>query len=175
MTANIFDACNINCYIIMMASSGQNPEIRPADLITEPDAETFAEWNRLYAENSGKFIRLGEVVLVAPGFPDPLLHDPLKHFDIAYHAFDLEDESLRKRVFAASEQNTGEVALRDDGRNLVDAGHWLSSISMQGTLEAMEIWGDSHDFGRADEAGRKKTVQLIKEKLGPDIPVSAET
>ncbi|HEY5442481.1 MAG TPA: hypothetical protein VIJ68_03005 [Candidatus Saccharimonadales bacterium] len=147
-------------------------EKRPGDLICEPDADILADWYHQHRVAEGKFIRIGGIVLMGPGFPDPLSHEPLKHFDIAYAAFHIADETLRSRVIAASEESRAEAVLRDDGRNVVDAGHYSCTIGEQGVLAALEVWGESSDLGRADEVGRQKTIDIFQGKLGSSIPVS---
>ena len=165
----IIDILHHFCYDIAMTSPDHAPtpekDLRPGSLICEPDADALAEWRRLYPEDSGKFIRVGALVLVAPGFPDPLRHEPLKHFEILYSAFQGENESLRARIREASDSNT-EPTIREDG-NLVDAGHYTTRVDDEGSIMAVTIWGDSYDFGRADNDGRRRTVELVQDRLAP--------
>lgn len=126
-----------------------------AGFVAEPDAATFKMYGSI-GIREGKFVRIGDMVLVAP-------RGELSHAQMILLGFQHPNTELQHRVTHASEQVESEKDLSGYGWGLVDAGR-LELASELGRLK-LSVWGLSSDYGRADEAGRQESVDLIRAKV----------
>jgi hypothetical protein len=156
-----------------LADSQPTPERPPLnDVITEPDAARLTGYRDQYRVDRGKFIRIGTLVLLAPLIPDTdtARDQDWQHLDMIWAAYQHDDPEMQSKVREAADNADSEPFIRDNGK-LTDAGHYYLRFGAEGTLERLIVDGDSFKFGRAKEAGRQRTADLIQEKMGPEIGV----
>jgi hypothetical protein len=155
------------------AASQPTPERPPiGKVITEPDAARLAGYRDKYGVDRGKFIRIGTLVLLVPLIPDTDTRrdKDFQHLDMIWAAFQHDNPDMQSKVREAAENPDGEPFIRDNG-SLVDAGRYYLRFSAEGLLATLSVDGGSFKFGRAEDAGRQRTVDLIQEKMGPEIGI----
>lgn len=147
------------------------------EVTLEPDLATLNEQFEAYAENGelmGKFVRIGNLVLTAPY--TPLTREPgisvgkLYHANMMDVAFELGDTELTRKFRAEREACSGAAGITEYAPHLKDAG-WFAFKQSPSQLILLE---ESDAFGRADEAGRELTAQLIQDRLGDGIDVISD-
>lgn len=153
------------------------------DLITEPNEAALDAQAELFGRNGvlhGKFIRLGQIVLLAPEtevdrLPGMRTHD-IEHIHIIQASLRHPNSEFATRVRAANgaardaaEQNMPEAEpLLDFNYGMVDAGRF-EFLSLE---KALSFSFKSYKFGQADDAGRRETVRLAQEAIGSNVTVS---
>lgn len=117
----------------------------------------------------GKFVRIGSVMVIGAtldhGKPDfrGRLHF-LQHWQLGN--FLRADEELAK---------VAEATVTDEpqiGGGLTDAGGTYIVASKEGVPTELWLSGNSFDFGRADEAGREKTIEVAQALVSDIITVT---
>ncbi len=153
------------------ASKSELPSIY--DLTREVGSETLLHYQRKYHQTLGKFVRIGDIIILAPAVQmKPNGYKP-QHIDILIAGFDHPDTELSGRVQAATEGVEAGKSIGGE-RGLRDAGSFnFSYVGAYGqiTLTRLDLSALSSQFGRAGEAGRQETGQLAQDKLGTNIPV----
>jgi|SRR5665213_3605492 len=155
------------------AANQPTPERRPhiADVITEPDVARLTGYRDQYGVDRGKFIRIGALVLLVPLIPDSVHNEDYRHLQMLEAGYHNPDTEMQRKVREAADNPVGDLLPKDPDECLEDSGYYFLSFSDKGMLVRLNVGGQSYDFGRAEEAGRQRTVDLIQEKLGPEIGV----
>ncbi len=139
--------------------------------------ELSDEWPRGSNPLRGKFVRLGEVILLgttidygpAEWFSEKRRY--LKHVDMAWHGNCGMGDAVTARIRETAPED--EIYLRKKWP-LVDAGESLIRLDTAGSPYSLTLNEDSTDFGRPDKVTRQKTGELARVALGPDFIVTVE-
>ena len=75
---------------------------RAREIVREPSVDAFTEYAARYDELTGKFIRMGGVILVAPVVKLGTGR-VIKHLDILWAGFETSDEELARRIDTETE------------------------------------------------------------------------
>lgn len=155
-----------------LRQTGETPQFpRIYDLIREPSGAGILELISAYGKSQGKFVRFGNVVLIAPAiglYPNGA--HIVQHVDIELAGFDTPDAVLRQKVREATDTAAGSEFLKGE-HGLVDAGGYSAVVLKAGTVASLSVFGESTDLGRADDTGRAETIEIFQAYMGPDIPV----
>ena len=137
-------------------------------IVHEANDETirgYIEGNKL----RGKFVRFGDIIVL--GAADNRSMTPL-HRQIAFVAkVTNPDHVFKSRIQEASMQVDPADSIGKDFVGMVDAGHFV--IDPNSVPPRLRFSDKSSDFGRADEPGRQRTVELAQIAVGKSIAVSA--
>ncbi len=159
-------------------------EVTTEDLVRElsPEAlqyfaqlELSDEWPSYESVLSGKFVRLGEVLLlgctISHGKPDYRgSRHSIKHIDLLDRGFMLGDEVVEK--IEATAPKEGEYL--KGHWPLMDAGWSRIYTGSDGLPRGLKLDDRSYDFGQASEAIRHATGEIAQRILGSEIAVTAE-
>lgn len=119
----------------------------------------------------GKFVRLGEAMVIGAtmshGTPDHR-GDLSTVFHWQLIRFLHDDPELHQRAEATYND---EPHLRG---GLTDAGRTFIKVDETGAPVELSLGGNSFDFGRADAAGREKTLQVAQALVGDTVRVTGE-
>ncbi|HSW78634.1 MAG TPA: hypothetical protein VLF88_01270 [Candidatus Babeliales bacterium] len=157
-------------------------EVRLGDLVRvlSPEGLDYFAQTKLSAEwppyknlLDGKFVRLGEVILLGADIdfgPDHFRfgRTHLQHEALLWHGFRGMGEDLQQRIKRTAPKDDTYL---EDRWPLVDAGHSEIVLSPEARPIGLELTGSSHDYGRPDEATRQKTGELAQMVLGQNISV----
>ena len=154
-----------------------NEALCPSDLIRPLDLtalEYFASGTIPLANSyetvlRGKFIRIGEVIIIGStikyGRPDMAGRSEfLKHWELLEHLQDYEEELYAK----AQGPPVGDQL---EGGELSDAGFTLIAVTNSIVPIQLNIDGESRDYGRADAAGRQRTIEIAQGLVGNTVTV----
>src|SRR3989344_8952411 len=153
-------------------------EVRTEDLVRElsPDAlsyfasmELSDEWPSYENTLSGKFVRLGEVILLGAAIDYGEIHRgqrySLLHLDIMEHGSYGMGEDIAARIKTTAPQNG--IYLKEHWP-LVDAGWSRIAVDKNGQPIGLKLSDGSYDFGQPVEAIRQKTSEIAQEVLGAE-------
>lgn len=121
-----------------------------------------------YERRTAKFVRLGQVMLVGLTVPHgPSLFDGRQKVILHLDLFGtMVNEGLHQSV--PDDDLEAEPFLRG-GVDLHDAGY-ISIASRQDTL-VLNLSRESYDFGRADEMGRQRSVEVAQKLVSDSVRV----
>jgi len=149
------------------------PEPEEIRLVGELSAEYLQYIRERFHQQKSRFIRIGDVILLAaPNNPDAQ-DGRLEHIQMIGLASD--DKELAQKIAAAKPTEpipaTGQLreeAIRD---GVTDAGWFDFTANDKGEIKTFGVAGASTVYGVADEAGRKKTLKVAAQQLGPNIEI----
>jgi hypothetical protein len=142
------------------------------DILAEPSVEVLTGYARDYNVPRGKFIRIGKLIVVAPKVVLAKTGKEPMHIKMMWAAFHNPDEAFAEKCHQALQDADSAQALPRHP-DLMDAGHYTTTLSPAGLLLSVTLERDSMDFGRADTVGRQETVQIMQDYLqSPDIAVT---
>ena len=142
--------------------------------VSEPDVTVILSQSKDHAKDGaldGRFLRIGGLVLLAPD-----LGGDENHIDLFMAARDNPVNSqlaIRTREAWLSTRNL-DGSKPEDGYEVIDTRFGITDAGRYDFLtysRTLEIFGQSLQFGRANEAGRFETVRLTIEAIGHSITV----
>jgi hypothetical protein len=159
-------------------------KVEVSDLVRElsPDAiryfaemELSDEWSTDETALSGKFVRLGEIILLGTTIEfGPVYRghrNSLIHMNMLGHGFNGMGEDIVERIKAGAPEDAEYLKGRWP---LVDAGGSIIRTYKDGQPVNLSLYGNSYDFGRGTEQVRQRTGEIAQSVLGTDFTVSAE-
>lgn len=148
-------------------------EVSPESLQYFADMELSPQWSNKDLALNGKFVRLGEVVLVGStmhyGKRDPFTSErpSLMHMDMVEYALNGMEDEVVDRIVATAPRN-GDYLRKWP---IVDAGATHIIVDEERTVTEFIMRARSFHFGRADVTGRQKSINIAQQAVGPDIQV----
>ena len=120
----------------------------------------------------GKFIRIGEVMLIGSiiDYGKPNGHGTykdIKHVDILTYLIEHAPELYRE----ARKTPANELTPKNP---LSDAGYTWIGVDADNNPTSLRLSQDSYDYGRAKEAGRQASIEIAQKLVGDSIVVTGE-
>lgn len=145
------------------------------DVTRELSPESLAEFGVERNKPIGKFVRLGEIIVIAPVIPE--LMREFTHASIIMHFFREHSKLVmaeRQRIWEEfKEHGTEPNLLAHESGAYFDAG-WYVSHFKDGALNDLLFKDESMAFGRPSLDERIKTGELARAVVGPEVTVLAE-
>ncbi len=151
------------------------PDSFTSEHINNPSVNCWKPEDRLH----GKFGRFIAQRYISFGRPDPAFN-PIQvilmgtTIDLGYDEHLRRMSSLRHYVLDSKVMGIIRDSAGEDGRlgfESVDYGSTTIKLDKDGEPVAVDVYGQSFDFGRADTEGRRETCELFQALLGDSIQV----
>ncbi len=142
-------------------------------VVHEVDPEFLRYMAERYEQQDGKFVRIGNIVLIAPREEGQgsNARKPM-HNEFVGLALKSNNEEFKARLVGAQTvaAASGEHLLDKSG--IKDAGRFEFELGEGGEIIYFSLFGWSNGYGDPTPEARQETVQIVKEKLGSETQVT---
>ncbi len=152
------------------------PEAEPLHhrfgFVHEVDPEFLRYMLERYEQQDGKFVRVGDIVLLAP-LEERWGNNASKpqHNEFVSLALKSKNEDFKGRLLGAQAAAASGGELLDKA-GVKDAGRFEFELGPDGEITDFTIFGWSNGYGGASPEARQETVEIVQQKLGGNTEVS---
>jgi len=121
-------------------------------------------------QRKGKFVRVGEMILVAP-LEETWGNRTRKpqHMDFLSLANESSNDDFKLRLIRAQSAARDEPGALDPRNGILDAGRFEFRVGQDYNLKQFTIFGWSSGYGEAPPEQRDRTIEIAKRVLGPGV------